>query len=808
MITVRKVSEKIGDTKAFPDNVDIISIGRSRSNDIRLSELNKEKPKISKHHSAIIKNRNGHHFIRDLSSKNGTKVNGTMVSRMLLKDSDEIQVGDYILNFKESSDILGVKKVLIVADEKWGKRLKENHAIDGASGMETIYGSFFAAPTNALEKLSFSHKKLLEDLGKLIKSNAHRKTLLSEITDTLIKTLNLKRGYVLLKMDDTGLKPIIERGFDAEAALEVPKAGYDAVFAKGEAFCHKGNKAVCIPLKSSEKVFGLLYLEKDGGFSTEEINLLSLFSDYFARHVNLNRQNEEDKAVNHNEFAWNAEIIGNRKTLIKLQEEIKTAAKTDGNALILGETGTGKELIVRAIHSSSPQKGKPLLAINCANIPEDLLESELFGHEKGAFTGAVDRKVGKFEAASGGTLLLDEIGDISPAIQAKLLRFLQFKEFERVGGTKTIKIDVKVIGATNKNLEEGILNGRFRNDLFHRFASKINVSSLRDRKEDIPLLAYYFLDKYSNKNNAKIESISHEAIRSDVYSFGVVLYQMANSDLPFKAPLTLEKDFFQEMYKLHKYAPIPKLNSEVFPIIERCMAKNPRDRYADFAELRKELENLWGKTTDIPLPKPLIQKPFGYRELNQKGVALKHLGRPTEALVYHDRAIEDNPVFANAWNDKGVALWELQRQDEAMECFNKAIEIDHEFVHPRSNKAALLSELGQHKEALDCYDEALKIEPGFINLWRGKGDILFKLKNYNAAIQCYDEAIKINRRDSWAWYKKALVLFLLCNPDNINEPRYQEAIKCAEKALSNNPLLYVAEDLIQKIMAIIGGSKP
>lgn len=512
IITVKKVSEKIGDAKVFPDDADIISIGRSRSNDIRLSEPNKEKPRISKHHSAIIKNRNGHYFIRDLSSKNGTKVNGTMVLRKLLKDGDEIQIGDYILNFKAFSDIQGAKKVLIVTDDKWGKKLKENYETDGASGTETLYGSFFADPSSALEKLSFSYKKILEDLGKLIKSNSQHKTLLSEITDTLIKTLNLKRGYVLLKMNDMGVTPIIERGFDAETALEVPKAGYDAVFTKGEVFCHKGNKAVCIPLKSSEKIFGLLYLEKDGGFSEEEINLLSLFTDYFARHVNLDRQNEEDKAVNHNDFAWNAEIIGNRKTLIKLKEEIKTTAKTDGNALILGETGTGKELIVKAIHSS-PQKGKPLLAINCANIPENLLESELFGHEKGAFTGAAERKIGKFEAANRGTLFLDEIGDISPAIQAKLLRFLQFKELERLGGTNNIKIDVKIIGATNKDIKEGILNKEFRNDLFYRFASKINVPPLRDRKEDIPLLAYYFLDKYSDKNHAKAESISHEAMK-------------------------------------------------------------------------------------------------------------------------------------------------------------------------------------------------------------------------------------------------------------------------------------------------------
>lgn len=288
--------------------------------------------------------------------------------------------------------------------------------------------------------------------------------------------------------------------------------------------------------------------------------------------------------------------------------------------------------------------------------------------------------------------------------------------------------------------------------------------------------------------------------RSDIYSFGVVLYQMASGKLPFKTSLTLREDYFQEMSKLHRYAPIPEFDSEIFPIIEKCMAKDPKDRYENFTELRQGLESLWMERTAIPCPMPLTQKSFGYKEINQKGVALKHLGKPAEAIEYHNKAIEDNPVFANAWNDKGVALWDINKHDEALECFNRAIEIDHEFVHPRSNKASLLSELGYQKEALDCYDEALKIEPGFINLWRGKGDILFKLKNYNAAIQCYDAALKINRRDSWVWYKKGLVLYNLL--------RYHEAIKCAEKALSNNPFLYVAEELIQNIRSIMGGSEP
>jgi serine/threonine protein kinase len=281
-------------------------------------------------------------------------------------------------------------------------------------------------------------------------------------------------------------------------------------------------------------------------------------------------------------------------------------------------------------------------------------------------------------------------------------------------------------------------------------------------------------------------------IRSDVYSFGVVLYQMVSGDLPFKASATSKTDFLEEMYRLHRSAAIPKINSTVFRIVEKCMAKEPTNRYKDFTELRHELEILWEDSTDIPLPKQLIQMPFGYKEINQKGVALKHLGKPSEAIEYHNKATEENPIFQNAWNDKGVALWELKRHKEALECFDKAIEIDHEFVHPRTNKAALLSELGCDKEAIECYDEALKIEPEFINLWRGKGNTYLKLRNYKDAIQCYDQVLKINRRDSGAWYIKGVAYY------SIGRNYVSKAMECAKMALDINPFLYVAHELIDK----------
>ncbi len=199
----------------------------------------------------------------------------------------------------------------------------------------------------------------------------------------------------------------------------------------------------------------------------------------------------------------------------EMEEVMNTAgrvAKSKATVLIRGESGTGKELIARAIHYSSDRKDKPLITVNCAALTESLLESELFGHEKGSFTGAIARHVGRFEQADGGTLFIDEVGDIPLHTQVKLLRALQFGEFERVGGTETIKVDVRVIAATNRNLEQLIQQGLFREDLFYRInVVTIHIPPLRERKTDIPVLIRYFIEKFAKENGKQITGISKEA---------------------------------------------------------------------------------------------------------------------------------------------------------------------------------------------------------------------------------------------------------------------------------------------------------
>jgi DNA-binding NtrC family response regulator len=209
------------------------------------------------------------------------------------------------------------------------------------------------------------------------------------------------------------------------------------------------------------------------------------------------------------------QIIGKSKKMQEIYEIIEHVAQTDATVMIYGESGTGKELVARAIHYSGKRKEKPFIAVSCSAFPETLLESELFGYERGAFTGAYARKPGRFELADGGTLFLDEVGEIKPEIQVKLLRVLQDKAFERLGGKETIKVDVRIIAATNKDLEKEVAMGRFREDLYYRLnVIPIYLPPLRERKEDIPLLAEHFLRIYSEKNGKSIKRISPEAMEA------------------------------------------------------------------------------------------------------------------------------------------------------------------------------------------------------------------------------------------------------------------------------------------------------
>ncbi len=238
--------------------------------------------------------------------------------------------------------------------------------------------------------------------------------------------------------------------------------------------------------------------------------LLLIFQKVIER-SNLIRENKELRAQLQERYTFHNIVYGSPK-MEEVMGLVARVAPSQATVLIRGESGTGKELIAHAIHYASPRSGRPLVKVNCSAIPETLLESELFGHEKGAFTGAAQKRIGRFEEAGGGSIFLDEIGDLAPGTQIKLLRILQEKEFQRVGSNLTLKTDVRVITATHRDLEESMKKGEFREDLYYRLnVISIHLPPLRERKEDIPLLIDYFLKKYSKQNQKAISDISKEA---------------------------------------------------------------------------------------------------------------------------------------------------------------------------------------------------------------------------------------------------------------------------------------------------------
>ncbi|HHE32133.1 MAG TPA: GAF domain-containing protein [Chlorobaculum parvum] len=311
---------------------------------------------------------------------------------------------------------------------------------------------------------------------------------------------------------------------------------------------------ICLPIKVGREVIGTLSADRRIPVPAENgskklrrksdridilqyyVDLLSIIAAMIAQAVRFKQLDDEEKGISHAAKASHPEysgypiedgdfeeevpdeqrpdnIIGNTKPMMGLFRMINKISKTNATALILGESGVGKELVANAIHYKSSRNGKPFIKFNCAALPESIVESELFGHEKGAFTGAASLRRGRFELADTGTIFLDEVGELSLTTQAKLLRIIQEKEFERLGGAKTVKTDVRIIAATNRNLEEQIQQGTFREDLYYRLnIFPITVPPLRERKTDILLLADYFIEKFNTANHKGIRRISTTAI--------------------------------------------------------------------------------------------------------------------------------------------------------------------------------------------------------------------------------------------------------------------------------------------------------
>ncbi len=312
--------------------------------------------------------------------------------------------------------------------------------------------------------------------------------------------------------------------FDRESLERLGSEGAGLLLAEGL------NSGVCLPLLTRNAVLGTLSLAsyRPGAFVDADIELLGQVAVQFAIALenalayceieDLKNRLAEEKLILEDEMRSGyqfEDIVGESAALRDVLRQVETVAPTDSSVLLLGETGTGKERVARAIHNLSRRSNAPFVKINCAAIPTGLLESELFGHEKGAFTGAIAQKMGRFELAEGGTIFLDEVGDIPPELQPKLLRVLQEQEFERLGGSRTIRVNTRLVAATNRDLAAMVAERQFRSDLYYRLnVFPIRLPPLRERAEDIPLLVRFFAQMYSRRMSRNIETIPSETMEA------------------------------------------------------------------------------------------------------------------------------------------------------------------------------------------------------------------------------------------------------------------------------------------------------
>src|ERR1051326_352213 len=503
-----------------------VSIGRDSDNTVRLNH-----PSVSRHH-CLIKCAGEQCTVSDLESYNGTFVNGLPIKEQDLSHADQIEVGDIRLLFltresEESRELVELSDTKIISQSTMQLRREE---------------ALFLRPDEVLQRAP-QQARVARDLGVLLRISSRvnklRRTaeLREEILDSIFAVVPAERGAILLTDINGELTSVQGRrrqdhGKTMSVSRTVVKQVVkDAVFilsndvrtsetlAKAESLVTARTASLmCAPLIVFEKVIGAIYLDTSDAvtrFDEGHLQLLAGIAGIAALALENARETEwlEDENLRlRSSLEIEHNMIGQSLAMREVYRKIARVAGADSTVLIQGESGTGKELAARAIHANSPRAAKPFIPVNCAALTETLLESELFGHEKGAFTGAIAQKKGKFEIAQSGTVFLDEIGEMAAPLQARLLRFLQDHKIERVGGTRSIDLDVRVVAATNRNLDQAIAAGMFRSDLFHRLnVVTLTMPSLRHRREDIPLLASYFVTKYAKACKRPVTGISPAA---------------------------------------------------------------------------------------------------------------------------------------------------------------------------------------------------------------------------------------------------------------------------------------------------------
>ncbi|MBX3412489.1 MAG: sigma 54-interacting transcriptional regulator [Pirellulales bacterium] len=544
------------------------TIGRAPTNQIVLKD-----ERCSRHHAEVFLSE-GRWTLRDLDSRNGTAI-GELAVRgdHPLSPGEVIRIGksqlafvhDLSKAFADSSTVLDspLKASHVLPAAKATTPLRRT--VDDASVLSpheptTITHRrgetrFLAAEAPSSDDSGISRAgqaaARLCRLGFELAKSPDVASIANLALDGLFEATQVDTGALLLfpRSDVEGptgesLEVISARTTTNEPYYRVSNFLADTVLREGEAVLARNvmgdstltrrdskgeihaTSVICAPVRRGEKLFGLLHLYSSDAarvLDPEDLEFTLAVAESVAVALhNLGRRQElaENLSVVRDENAQlrerlgvESEIVGHSEAIMRVNEEIARAAPSRATVLIRGESGCGKELVARAMHYASPRRKGVFVCLNCAALTESLLESELFGHERGAFTGATERKIGKFEAAHRGTLMLDEIGEMSPTIQAKFLRVLEGHPFERVGGSEQVKVDVRVIAATNRDLEKDVARGTFRRDLYFRLAVlEIIVPALRKRPDDIPDLAHHFLHKYTSETGRRIRGFTQAAM--------------------------------------------------------------------------------------------------------------------------------------------------------------------------------------------------------------------------------------------------------------------------------------------------------
>jgi len=515
--------------KLFPLTGDEVSIGRDPSNEISLLDS-----LVSRRHCLIRKEANGFRLV-DLESRNNTFVSGVPVMDRVLAHGDQIRVGNSILVFQGAgSDTAPVNASLqfdatpmpgaaTVILRKEDARYLQPSRPDGLPATARTVRDLnvlleFSRTLNSVRGLAALQEKVLEAVLAIVPAD-QAAVLLSEDGVGGFSSIVGRHRRLGPNQPIHASQTILSRVLEENLAVLSNDVQSDAAYREADSLLErKVHSVLAVPLEVQGKMLGVMYLDASSPGARFDSDLLEFVATLGnitalaienARHLERlggeNRRLYEELNIHHS-------MIGESKAMHEVYDFVSRVAGRDSTVLISGESGTGKELVARAVHANSSRTNKPFVAINCAAITETLLESELFGHERGAFTGAVSQKKGKLEVAEGGTVFLDEIGELAVPMQAKLLRVLQEREFERVGGTRSIKLDVRLIAATNRDLKEASRTGTFRPDLYYRLnVVSLHMPALRERREDIPLLAAFFAAQYGEKVKRRVAGISPEA---------------------------------------------------------------------------------------------------------------------------------------------------------------------------------------------------------------------------------------------------------------------------------------------------------